>query len=106
MRDGRPEHPERAHLGQDLTVEALVEIGRGNPRLQLLLRVALGGVADQPLLVGQLMIEIERVLPIERQDGRLAHVCSPLVMKCGGALARRRLFRHPTTSNWRPAAWT
>jgi len=33
----------------------------------------LRGIADEPLLVRQLMIEIERILPVERQDGWLGH---------------------------------
>ena len=68
MRDRRAEKAEFAHLAHDLAVETLFEIGRGHPRLQLLLRIALGGVADEPLLVGQLVIEVERVLPVERQQ--------------------------------------
>ena len=76
-RDGRAEQPELAELAHDLAVEALVEIGRGHPRLQLLLRIALGRVADEPLLVGQLVIEIERILPVERQDGWLGHGLVP-----------------------------
>jgi hypothetical protein len=55
-------------------VEPLLEIGLGDPRLQLLLRVSLGGIADELLLVGQLAVEVERIGPVERQDGRLAHV--------------------------------
>ena len=77
VRDGRAEQPELAHLAHDLAVEALVEIGRGDARLQLLLRIAFGRVADEPLLVGQLMIEIERIRPVERQDCRLAHCECP-----------------------------
>ena len=77
MRDGRAEQAELAHLAQDLAVEMLVEIGGGDARLQLLLRIALGRVADEPLLVGQLMVEIERIRPVERKDGRLAHVKCP-----------------------------
>ena len=78
VRDGRAEQAELAHLAHDLAVETLVEIGAGDARLELVLRIALGGVADQPLLVAQLVIEIERILPVERQDCGLAHgVSSP-----------------------------
>ena len=79
MRDGRAEQAELAHLAHDLAVEPLVEIGGGHARLQLLLRIALGRVADEPLLVGQLVIEVERVLPVERQELRLV---LSLVMLC------------------------
>ena len=72
--------PELAQLGHDLAVEALVEIGAGDARQELVLRIALGGVADEPLLVAQLVIEIERVLPVERQNLGLAHgVAAPLI---------------------------
>jgi len=73
VRDRRAQEPELAHFGQDLAVEALVEIGAGDPRLKLVLGIALGGVADEPLLVRQLVIEIERILPVERQNGWLGH---------------------------------
>ena len=71
VRDRCAEQSELAHLAHDLAVEPLFEIGRRDPRLQLLLRIAFRGVADEALLVGQLMIEIERILPVERQDGWL-----------------------------------
>ena len=68
---------ELAKLGHDLAVEALVEIGAGDAGQELVLGIALGGVADEPLLVAQLMVEIERVLPVEWQDFGLAHACVP-----------------------------
>ena len=86
-RDGRAEQAELAHLGEDLAVEPLIEIGRGDARLQLLLRIALGRVADEALLVGQLMIEVERIRPVERQDCRLGHEFSPGMWKSRGSLA-------------------
>ena len=96
VRDGRAEQAELAHLAHDLAVETLVEIGRGHARLQLLLRIAFGRVADEPLLVGQLVIEIERIRPVERQDGRLAHVrCAPLSSEVAGALTACGAARHP-----------
>jgi hypothetical protein len=73
-RDGRAQQAKRAHFAHDLTVEILVEIGFGDARLELFLGVGFGGVADHPLFVGQLMVEVERIGPIERQDGRLAHL--------------------------------
>ena len=74
MRDGRAEQAELAHLAHDLAVEILVEIGLGDARLQLLLRIGFRRVADHALLVGELVVEVERIGPVERQDGRLAHV--------------------------------
>ena len=78
MRDGRAEQPERAHLAQDFAVEMLVEIGLGDARLELGLGIALGGIADHPLLVAELVVEAERIFPIERQNPWLAHVVTPL----------------------------
>ena len=51
----------------------LVEIGLGDARLEAVLGIGLGGVADHPFLVGQLVVEVERVGPVERQDGRFSH---------------------------------
>src|SRR6185369_5724347 len=94
--NGRAEQPECAHLAHDLAVEALVEIGRGHPRQELLLRVAFGGVADQPLLVVELVIEIERVRPVERKDGRLAHgVAAPKLSRKRPPLPLCGAARHP-----------
>jgi hypothetical protein len=62
---GRAEQAELAHLAHDLAVEILVEIGFGDARLQPLLRIAFGRVADEPLLVGKLRVERERIRPVE-----------------------------------------
>ena len=75
-RNGRSEQAERAHLGHDLPVERLVEIGLGHPRLKPVLGVASGGVADQPLLVAQLPVEPEGVLPVELRDPGFGHLHS------------------------------
>jgi hypothetical protein len=42
-------------------------------REQLFLRVPLGRVAHEAFFVRKLVIEIERILPIEGQDGWLGH---------------------------------
>src|SRR3954469_16375762 len=94
-RDGGAEEPELAHLTHDLAVEALVEISRRHPRLQLLLRIAFRGVADEALLVRELMIEIERILPVERQDGWFGHCGIPAVNEVAGPLAVASRTRHP-----------
>src|SRR4029079_19214866 len=73
VRNGRTEQPELAHFGQDRAVEIFVQVSAGDARLQLLLRIAFGGVADEALLVGQLMVEIERIRPVERKDGSVGH---------------------------------
>ena len=51
----------------------LFHIGVGDARLEFGLGVALGGVADHPLFVAELVLEVERIRPVERKDGRLAH---------------------------------
>jgi len=73
VRDGRAEQAQLAEFAHDLAVEPFVEIGRRHPREQLLLREAFGGIAHEAFLVAQLVIEVERVGPVERKDGRLAH---------------------------------
>ena len=52
----------------------LVHGGAGYARLQVLLRVVFRGVADEALLFGELVLKIIRIGPVEREDGRLAHV--------------------------------
>ena len=76
-RNGRPEHAERAHFAHDAAVEMLFKISAGDARLQLLLRIGFSRIADEALLVRKLVIEIERILPVERQDGWLGHVHVP-----------------------------
>ena len=75
--DGRAEQAQLAHFAQDRAVEILVHIGLGDARLELFLGIALGGVADHPLLVAELVVEVERIGPVERKDCRLAHVFCP-----------------------------
>jgi hypothetical protein len=54
----------------------LVEKGIGHARLQPLLGIAMRGVADELLLVGQLRVQVERVRPVERGDCGFAHLVS------------------------------
>jgi molybdate transport system substrate-binding protein len=65
------EQPELAQLGHDLTVEALMAVGLEYARHQLLLRVLAGGVADQAFVLGELVVEEERVVPLEFGAARL-----------------------------------
>jgi hypothetical protein len=53
----RAEEAELAHLVHDLAVEVLVAIGLKHPRQQLLLAVVVGRIADEPLLLAQLVGE-------------------------------------------------
>ena len=63
--DRRAEQPERAHFADDLALDQLQPIGLADPRHQLLLRVVARGRLDQPLVLGQLLVETERVVPYE-----------------------------------------
>ncbi len=65
FRNRRPQHAERAEFGHDFPIEPFVEKGRADPRQQPLLRIGVRGVADHALLIGQLRVERERVLPVE-----------------------------------------
>ena len=76
-RNGRAKQAEFAHFGENGAVEILFEISVRDARLQLVLGVGLRGVADEPFLVGQLMVQIERIRPVEGQEFWLGHLLSP-----------------------------
>jgi hypothetical protein len=59
---------------EDFAVEMLVQIGVRYTRLQPFLGIAFRRIADDPLLVGQLPVQVERVRPIEWGDVRFAHL--------------------------------
>ena len=63
---GGAQQAERAHLVHDLAMELLVPVGLQHARHQLVLAVVARGVADRDLLLGELVVEEERVLPVER----------------------------------------
>ncbi len=63
--DGGAEEAELAELIHDFAVEALMPVGRYDPRHQLVLGIAARGVADQPLFLAQLRVELQRVFPLE-----------------------------------------
>ncbi len=60
-----------AHLVEDLAVGLLFEIGLDDARLQLVLRIGARGVADHALVFGELFVEQERIVPLERRRRRL-----------------------------------
>ena len=64
--DGRAEQAELAHLVEDAALDQLVAIRLEDARHQAFLRVLAGGGPDQPLVVGELLLEEERVVPGER----------------------------------------
>ncbi len=63
--DGRPEESERAHLVHDLAVEALLAERALDARHELALRIGARAVAHHALVLGQLLLEEQRVLPVE-----------------------------------------
>ena len=67
--DGRAEQAELAHLAEDLAIDPLEPVGLADPRHQLLLRVVARGRLDQALVLRQLEIEPERVVPGELGPG-------------------------------------
>ena len=85
--DGRAEQAEGAHLGHDLAVEAVLAERGQHPRLEPRLGVVARGVADEPLLLGQLVFEQQRVRPVE------------------GRLSRPRLHRLNHRHARRPSSW-
>ena len=85
------EQAQRAHLGHDVAVEALLAVGREHAREQLVLRIAARGVAHHALLLGELAFEVERILPVERGvlDGDGLR-CSRFSAVCDMACSRAR----------------
>ncbi len=65
FRDGRAEQAQFAHLAEDRGVHGLVAEGIEDARLQLVLAVGGGRVAHHALFVGQLLVEQQRVIPVE-----------------------------------------
>ena len=92
FRDGGAEQAERAHLGDDGAVEALLAVVQQHAREQLVLRVAARGVAHHALFFRELALEIERILPVER--GVLELRRGPMLALLGG-------LRHGMLPGWR-----
>ena len=61
-----PEQAELAHLVEDAALDQLVAIRLEDAWHQALLRVLAGGGLDQPLVIGELLLEQERIVPRER----------------------------------------
>src|SRR6185437_1428643 len=57
-----------AHLVHDLAMEFLVPVGFQHARHQLVLAVFLRGIADRALVLAELGIEAQRVIPLERRE--------------------------------------
>jgi len=74
LRNRRAEQAEFAHLAEDRHVGRAIAKRFGDPRQQLVLTVSLGGFAHHALVVAELGLQQERVLPIEC---RVGHAGSP-----------------------------
>ncbi len=73
--DGDAEQAEFAHFAEDLRVGRFFAVGVDDARLQPVLRIGPRGVADHTLVLGQLIFEEERIIPLKL---RLAgHVSLP-----------------------------
>ena len=65
LRQGDADQAEFAHLVEDVAVGLLFQIGLGDARQQLVLRIGARGVADHALVFGELLVEHERIVPVE-----------------------------------------
>ena len=65
-RDGRAQQPERPHLAEDGRIGLLVAERFQDARRELFLRVAPRGIAHHAFLLGQLVFQQQRVVPLER----------------------------------------
>src|SRR5690606_19993066 len=75
------EQAERSHLGEDLAVRTLLEVGRDHARGELLLAVVARRVADHALVLSELIFEQQRVVPLEGRSGGLGF--GGFVLHCG-----------------------
>ncbi len=71
FRQGNTDQAKFAHLMEDVAVDLLLQIGLANARQQLVLRIGARGVADHALVFGELLVEHERIVPLEIHRGRL-----------------------------------
>src|SRR5690606_25672461 len=102
------EQPDRAHLTEDLGVGVLVAERLEHAGGEFLLRVLRRGVANHPLVVGELLIKVQRVVPGETgchdsslsydsttrgRQHRVFSTADSLVAGCRVSRARGRLDR-------------
>ncbi|OIQ68862.1 hypothetical protein GALL_495410 [mine drainage metagenome] len=71
LRQGDADQAEFAHLVKDVAIDPLFQIGLGDARQQLVLRIGPRSVADHALVFGELLVEHERIVPLETYRGRL-----------------------------------
>ena len=67
---GRAEEAGGAHLVHDRAIETLLAEGGEDARPELRLGKAARGIADEPLLLGELVVEAKRIGPVEGPASR------------------------------------
>ena len=65
LRQREPEQPRLAHQAEELGVGLLLEVGLLDPGREFLQGEVPRGVADHPLLLGELRLKEQRVVPLE-----------------------------------------
>ena len=65
LRDGGAQQAQLAHLAEDAGVGFLLAEGLEHARAELVLAVGAGGVAHLALVVGELLVQQQRVVPVE-----------------------------------------
>ena len=102
MRDA--EQAERAHLAKIARSVFSCAIGFDHPRHQLVLGVAARGVADQPLVLGELVVEQQRIVPLERRARRrlamIGHVASSSIFCRGRTITDPRDWANALPANF------
>ena len=63
---GRAEQTEVAQFVHDLPIKTLVQRSGNNARQKLVLRIGFRCIADHPLFIGQLRVEVKGIIPSER----------------------------------------
>ena len=71
FRERNSDQAELTHLMEDIAIDLLLQIGLGDARRELVLRIGARGVADHALVFGELLVEHERIVPLEINRGRL-----------------------------------
>ena len=71
LRQRDADQAEFAHLVENFAIGLFFEVGLRDARQQLVLRVGARGIADQPLVFGELLVEQERIVPLEARQSRL-----------------------------------
>ena len=70
LRQGHAEQPRLAHQAKERRIGLFLEIGLLDSRPQLLGREFARRVADHPLVLGELALEQQRIVPLERTEAR------------------------------------